>query len=257
MISKWKQTSTNNVVPTNSRPFHNKDPNLESLPRTPFKANPIKHWRKQLQPYYKTHSKQVSINMIDAPSSSVHVKSRTSDCLNNSQLLKENIDLLRTCYGTKHIDEESGEVKCSGGTNHITRSANTNIKKNYYTNHAQYLKSRCKTHEQNQIIGKKVSGNKYKPAQCYSSVNGCNKEIIFKPNNTAFTMQGAASASANTKRKQNKALTKNSASLMTTYGNAPVMVKGYYAGETGYEISYLKGNVNDNKDCQSTFKVCK
>ena len=35
MISKWKQTSTNNVVPTNSRPFHNKDPNLESLPRTP------------------------------------------------------------------------------------------------------------------------------------------------------------------------------------------------------------------------------
>lgn len=255
MISNWKQSATNNVVPTNARPFHNKDPNLASLPRTPFKPNPIKHWRKQLQPYYKTNSKQVSIDMINAPSSSVHVKN-TDYCLQNSQLLKENIDLLDTCYGTKHIGDD-GEVKCSGGTNHITRSANTNIKKNYYTNHSQYLKSRCKTHEQNQVIGKKISANKYEPGQCYQSQSGCQKEIIYKPSNNAFSMQGAASASANTIRIKNKALTKNGASLMTAYGKAPVMTRGYYPGETGYEITYLKGDVNNPRSCQSTFKVCK
>ena len=172
--------------------------------------------------------------------------------MNNANCSRD-IDLLRTCYGTKHIDEDSGEVKC-GGTNHITRSANTNIKKTIIQM-CSISQIRCKTHEQNQIIGKKISSNKFKPAQCYSSVNGWYKEIIFKPSNTASTMQVPHRIS--TKRKQNKALTRNSASLMTTYGNAPVMVKGYYAGETGYEISYLKGNINDNKDCQSTFKVCK
>ena len=52
----WKGTSTNSIIPTNSRPYTNNDPNLKTLPRTSFKANPIKHWRKQLQPVYSTKS---------------------------------------------------------------------------------------------------------------------------------------------------------------------------------------------------------
>ena len=56
----WKGNTTNTVIPTNSRPFSNKSTDIPSG-RTPFKPNPIKHWRKQLKPYYKTNSKQVSI----------------------------------------------------------------------------------------------------------------------------------------------------------------------------------------------------
>ena len=68
----WKDKSTNSVVPTNSRPYTNNDPNLQTLPRTSFKANPIKHWRKQLQPVYPSKSsKQVSLDPINAPTSVV------------------------------------------------------------------------------------------------------------------------------------------------------------------------------------------
>ena len=102
-IPKWKANATNSIIPTNSRPFHNGDPNLGSIGRVAFKPNPIKHWRKQLKPYYKTNSKQVSINMIDAPSSVTHVKSNVDCSNNNYQLLKENINLLNECYGIKSV----------------------------------------------------------------------------------------------------------------------------------------------------------
>ena len=253
-IPKWKQESTNSIIPTNSRPFHNKDKSLIDFPRTPFKPNPIKHWRKQLLPYYKTSSKQVSIDMIDAPSSSVHVN-KNVDCANNNiQLLKENVNLLNTCYGSKEMVD--GEMKCSGGTNHIKRSANTNIKKNYYTSHKQYLKSRCKSHEQNQIKGKKINKYVYEPSQCSLKQNNCSKKIIYKPSNSAFSMQGAASASANTQRLKNKTLINNEYSLLTAYGRAPKMVRDYYSGETGYDITYVKGNTNNPNSCQMTFKSC-
>ncbi len=254
MISNWKPNSTNSIVPTNSRPFHNKDPNLGSISRVAFKPNPIKHWRKQLKPYYKSSSKLVSIDMIDAPSSAVHVLSNV-DCVNNNyQLLKENVNLLNECNGIKNIDATTGEVKCSGGTNHITRSANTNIKKNYFVNYKNYLQKRCKTYEQNNMIGENISGNKYKSSKCSGLT--CEKSVIYKPNNSAFMIQGATSSSANTLRNRNKALTNNSASLKTAYGNAPVFIRDYKPGSTGYEIKYVKGDVNSNKSCQQIFKSC-
>ena len=255
MISNWKPNSTNSVVPTNSRPFHNKDPNLGSIGRVPFKPNPIKHWRKQLKPYYKTNSKQVSIDMINAPSSAVYVKSNIDCDNNNYQLLKENISLLNECYGIKNI-EASGEVTCSGGTNHITRSANTNIKKNYFVNYKNYLQKRCKTYEQNSMIGEKINENEYKSSQC-SDLSCGNKKVIYKPNNSAFMIQGATSSSANTLRNKNKALTNNSASLKTAYGTAPVFIRDYKPGTTGYEIKYVKGDTSSNKPCQQLFKSCK
>ena len=89
----WKGTSTNSIIPTNSRPYTNNDPNLKTLPRTSFKANPIKHWRKQLQPVYKTKSsKHVSIRQLDAPNSVIYVGSSDTNCdssLNNMQLLSK------------------------------------------------------------------------------------------------------------------------------------------------------------------------
>ena len=250
MISNWKPNSTNSIVPTNSRPFHNKDPNLGSIGRVPFKPNPIKHWRKQLKPYYKTNSKQVSIDAIDAPSTVSQMQSSANCVTNNYQLLKENISLLNECSGIK-----SADGTCIGGTNHITRSASTNIKKNYFVNYKNYLQKRCKTYDQNSMIGEKISGNKYKSSQCGGLT--CEKTVIYKPNNTAFMMQGATSSSANILRQRNKALTNNSASLKTAYGNAPVFIRDYKPGTTGYEIRYVKGDTNSNKPCQQLFKSCK
>lgn len=105
----WKGEATNSIVPTNSRPFTNNDPNLTNVARTPMKANPIKHWRKQLQPYYRTpSSKQVSIDHID---NAVYIGSREPDCAStNKQLLKENITLLNDCVGTKIAHSKTSDV---------------------------------------------------------------------------------------------------------------------------------------------------
>lgn len=259
-ISKWKPEAQNYVIPTNSRPFHNKDPNLASIARTPFKPNPIKHWRKQLKPYYQTKSsKQVSIDMIDAPGSSVKITSSNVDCdSSNYQLLKENIELINSCNGIR-VDSDS-PTKCTGGSNHITRSANTNISKTYYRNHSKYLQAKCKSFEQNSMIGKKVDGkeNEYESTMCIKNASSCKKNVIYKPSNTAFSMQGSTSASANTLRKRNNALTNNSQSLMTAYGRAPVSQRSYLINnDTGYFTYYIKGELTNTKDCQSTHKVCK
>ena len=195
----WKGNTTNTVIPTNSRPFSNKSTDIPSG-RTPFKPNPIKHWRKQLKPYYKTNSKQVSINTVDAPTSAVHIGSTELNCESNYALLKENITIMNECNGIRINDEKN----CVGGSNHITRRANTNVKKNYHQSYSKYLKSKCKTFEQNSTLGKKESTYTYTSAKCVPNQNGCNKKVIFKPSNSVFSEQGAVSASANTLRKKNK-----------------------------------------------------
>ena len=260
----WKGESTNSVIPTNSRPFTNVDKDISSLARTTGKANPIKHWRKQLHPYYQTKSsKQVSIDTLEAPSSVVYIDYSTSnlnyDCsVNNSQLLKENITLLNNCNGIKYVNNnENNETRCIGGTNNIRRSGSTNLSKGYYRNYSKYLQSKCKTYEQNQKIGSKISDYTYKSQKCTSESLGCDKPVIYKPNNSAFMQQGSVSASANILRKRNNAITNNGASLKTAYGNSSLSVQPYHSGNTGYEIKYLKGNNEDTNECERVFKSCR
>ena len=251
----WKDKSTNSVVPTNSRPYTNNDPNLQTLPRTSFKANPIKHWRKQLQPVYHTKSsKQVSLDQINAPTSVVYTGKKDTDCSDyNMQLLKDNITLLNNCNGMKYVDKKNNNsTQCIGGSNHIKRSGSTSVKVNYYQTHAKYLQSKCKTHSQNSTLGEKNTNGTYKSTNCSSLHSKCNKPIVYKPSNKNFSTQGSVSSSAYLLRKKNNAITNNSASLKTAYGNTYVKGVAYYPGTTGYEIKYVKGNsdlVPCNKKC--------
>ena len=261
----WKGDSTNSVIPTNSRPFTGSDESLKTLARTQGKANPYKHWRKQLLPYYKTKSsKQVSIDTLEAPSSVVYVDYNTSNLnydncsTTNSQLLKENIILLNDCKGVKHVyEDENNKTRCIGGTNNVRKSASTNLSKGYYRNYSKYLQAKCKTYEQNQKLGSKISEYKFKSQKCTSDSLNCDKPVIYKPNNKAFMQQGSVSASTNIIRKRNNAITNNGASLKTAYGNSAVSVQPYYSGRTGYEIKYVKGNNEDTNECQRVFKSCK
>ena len=220
----WKGEATNSIVPSNSRPFNKYDAN--SINRTPFKANPLKQWRKQLMPYYKTLStKQITIDQIEAPNSSIYVdyKLNNIDCSdNNYKLLKENITLLNDCLGIKDISNNT----CKGGSFNIKRSGTTLLNKNYYNNNSKYLQNKCKLYEQNKILGDKIKSNTYK---CTNSNTVCQKEIIYKPSNNAFMTQGAVSSSANILRKKNIALTRN----------------------------HRKGNTTTVDECSRTFHKCK
>tara|TARA_Y100000389_G_scaffold68511_1_gene64995 strand:- start:71 stop:913 length:843 start_codon:yes stop_codon:yes gene_type:complete len=250
----WKENTTDMVVPSNSRPFHNLDAN--TIPRTSFKANPIKHWRKQLLPHYETKSsKQVRIQQLDAPGTGISVNSNNIDCTSkNVHILKENITLLNQCNGIKvYLEDGVHSTRCIGGTNHIRRSANTNISKNYHRNYHSYLKSKCRTYEENARLGVKNDDGTYKSSKCSTMTSSdgttCNKPIIYKPSNNLFSIQGATSSSANILRKKHDTINKNNASLKETYKNGIVSINNVYDTEsgTGYHLNYIKGDTTAGK----------
>lgn len=186
----WKGDATNSVVPTNARPFTNDDSNLKTMARVPGRANPIKHWRKQLHPRYPTKSsKQVSIDMIDAPSSVVYLTSKNYDydcSLNNSKLLKENILILSDCNknstsGIKVTDSTTNtSIRCIGGKHNVRRSASTNINKNYYRNYSKYMQSKCRTYDQNTTLGSQNSDGTYQGAKCFSKEKSFSGNLLLE-----------------------------------------------------------------------------
>ena len=65
-----------------------------------------------------------------------------------------------------YLEDSVNNSKCVGGTNHIRRSANTNMSKNYHRNYHSYLKSKCKTYEDNARLGSQNDDGTYKSAKC-------------------------------------------------------------------------------------------
>lgn len=182
------QTSTYRI---NSRPTTNNDPNIgHFIGPGHGKPNPLKQWRKQLQPYYKSNSKQVTFNDIDQ---SILTDAEITHVTYN--------ELLSTphCVG---IDTTDG---CKGGSYNIRRSGSTIIKPNYCTSTKQYLQKRCKTYEQNQTIGKKLNATNYDSTRCFSDCN----YVTYKPNNATFQIQGSATAEGYTAKIKQDAVEQN------------------------------------------------
>ena len=233
----WKGEATNTTIPTNSRPYANDDLALNTLPRTQGKANPLKQWRKQLHPVYQTKSSnQTSFRQLDAPNSAVHMNTTTTDCdTTYNQIVKEYV-----------MDASNNDTCCLPP---IRRSGSTVVKKNYYQNHSKYLQSKCKTYESNSTLGAQNSNGSYRSAKCSSLYTKCNKPVIYKPSNSGFSSQGAVSASAHLLKKRNAAITNNSATLKTVYGNNFVQREAYYPDQTGYLIKYIKGDPEKEPCC--------
>jgi len=172
----------------------------------------------------------------------------------NVHILKENITLLNQCNGIKvYLEDGVHSTRCIGGTNHIRRSANTNISKNYHRNYHSYLKSKCRTYEENARLGAKNDDGTYKSSKCSTMTSSdgttCNKPIIYKPSNNLFSIQGATSSSANILRKKHDTINKNNASLKETYKNGIVSINNVYDTEsgTGYHLNYIKGDTTAEK----------
>ena len=157
-----KPTATNSSVPAYSRPLSGMEQIFDA--GTPFKARPIKHWRKQLTPYNTTGPKKVGIGMpMDTPGGSVYLGAGSTECitcapLNSSNTfpggIKENI--LRTnpiiipeASDSFYDCEEQKQVCVAcNPQNNVIKSATTLLSKNYYTDSRAYLKSRCRLYDQ-------------------------------------------------------------------------------------------------------------
>ena len=180
----WKGTSTNSIVPGNSRGGVNgtSDKSNDFIGPS-FKARPIKHYRKKLLPNLNSGSSKATIkHVIDNPGGKVYLGADANNawCNSNNTSVKIN-NLISTDKNTKiytndddkFFDSDDCNVypyRCNGNNkpvcvscnpeNNIIKTAKTKLDKKYFTNTKSYLHSRCKRYNQNISISKR-KGNKY------------------------------------------------------------------------------------------------
>ena len=141
-------------------------------------------------------------------------------------------------YETKRI--------CCNPQNNVIRSASTLLSRAYYSDTTGYLKSRCKTYQQNASINRSANvqytggdsellwptssatgpqvyrtNDTYQPrVNPYACNNtGGASTIIFKPNNRQYSVQGAVDSSTRMERLKLNAINTNANSLRTAFGN--------------------------------------
>jgi hypothetical protein len=193
----------NSVIPKNSRPFNNVAP--VSSGKSFGKANPIQHWRKQLMPYYNTKSSQVPLYLIENPSTTI-----TTDTTNlnlndecNNVLFEQVLSTMPVCDGVKKNNT------CSGGTNHIRRSGSTLYGEKYCSSTRQYLQRKCKSFEQNMMVGKPIDLEKF----LFKTTSNSNPDtpscVTYKQNNPSFNTIDAVVSSNYVSKKKLDAIHKN------------------------------------------------
>jgi hypothetical protein len=175
-------------APVNSRPFNNKTTDL--FVGSFGKPNPIKHWRKQLMPHYESNSTKITITDIENPSTSVY-----TDNLEHCNIIYDQLLSTNKCIG---VDTEKG---CVGGSHNIRRSGSTIYGPTYCSTTKQYLQRRCKTYEQNMMVGQVIDKeqNLYKSTICNNDDSKC---VVYKRNNNTFnTIDSVVASNYVSKRK--------------------------------------------------------
>jgi len=222
----WKGLATNSAIPSFSRPDLNSAGNY-------FKANPIKHWRKQLLPTANSgnRNRRAGVGIpSDIPGGAVYLGSTTNntDCLANATSdttgLKEYIDI-SGCNPCKRI-----------------RSATTIISKTYYADRASYLRSRNSLYNQ-RLTALPVPGVTYldsagdlltvttanairqtaecqAPASSGSGTPAACQTTIYKPSNAQYAKQGAVDSSDRITRLKINTVNKNAASYAAIFGSS-------------------------------------
>tara|TARA_B100001769_G_C22111556_1_gene601449 strand:- start:1590 stop:2357 length:768 start_codon:yes stop_codon:yes gene_type:complete len=183
-IVKWKGLEDNKKIIV-SKNVKNDIPTSDNNPAESgsncFKANPIKHYRKQyidLDSNKSGISKQSYIGNLDKPGSIIISKYLNSNnCENLNILQKGNINILNT----------NNSNNCNKNCNIIKPSLGHSVKieNKYSTTHKELLKKKCKTFNQNLPLNGSNNIN------CIE--NNC--KIIYEPSNKKYHTQGAVSSS--------------------------------------------------------------
>jgi len=281
-----KVDTANSSVPGLHRPNTNGVPpniNQHDFEGPEFKARPIKHWRRQHVPTTVANASNsagaVSNSssgrrtatvglLIDRPGA-VSYLGTNSDCKcvepgGNSYTISEQFGENKKASGT--IVENQGTVVigqgdgayeintgiyetksiCCNPQNNVIRSASTLLSRAYYSDTTGYLKSRCKTYQQNASINRaaniQYTGTDKELLWPTSSATGpqvyrtndtyqprvnpyaCNNTggastVIFKPNNRQYSVQGAVDSSTRLEKLKLHTINTNANSLRTAFGN--------------------------------------
>ena len=277
-----KTTTANSVVPGLHRPNTNGVPSnihQHDFDGPEFKARPIKHWRRQLvptsvnatggvvtgpsQPIGSSGRRNATVGLLmDRPGAVTYIGDASCECVQqpgNSYTISEHFLETPTNKGT--IVENQGFIdngnykintgiygtKCIGCNtqNNVIKSASTLLSRAYYSDTTGYLKSRCKTYQQNASINR-TSGVTYLSPDgqhiwATSSANGSQvyqtndiykprvnphacggsgaSTVIFKPNNYQYSVQGAVDSSTRIEKLKLNTINTNANSLRSAFGN--------------------------------------
>jgi len=181
-----------------------------SLPNVCMKRlpRPLKLWRKRLN---MDSASNVTLNQLNGTSVTV-TKAPIENCVQTE---------------IYHLKEDCHSKRANGECNAIRRSAGI-CSKNYCTTTKEYLQKRCKTFDQNQTQGRKLSDYTYTSGQGSENpgVTGICNKIVIKPSNRSFQQQGGVTASAQTNKLKYKSVMSNVA--VSNYATARATL------DTGY-----------------------
>ena len=215
----WK--GDNNVltekIPVNDRPLNKNDNVTYNNIR---RANPIKHWRKQLMP----------VNNQPSCTENKYTYVAYKDFINDPVKI--------TKYGQQSC------VSCDPKSK-VIKSAQMLTTPQYCRDTKEYLRKKCLTYEQrlsgtpdpsityskdgvaippsNNSNGTQVRNALY----CNSNNNSC-KNIIYKPNNPKFATQGAVSGSSRLLRLKVDTINSNGNSFTTAWGQEAANAGSYH-----------------------------
>ena len=295
-----KTTTANSVVPGLHRPNTNGVPSnihQHDFDGPEFKARPIKHWRRQLvpttintgsgisgpsQPIGSSGQRNATIGLLmDRPGAVSYVGDASCECVEqpgNSYTISEYFLEVPKNKGT--IVENQGVVdngdyeintgiystRCIGCNpqNNVIKSASSLLSRAYYSDTTGYLKSRCKTYQQNASINR-TSGVTYlgpngqhiwatssangsqvyqtndiykprvNPHACGGNSSSGASTVIFKPNNYQYSVQGAVDSSTRIEKLKLNTINTNANSLRNAFGNeAASACKFTGSGDTPY-----------------------
>lgn len=199
------------ITSGNIRPFTNGDPTNDSNPGFGL-PRPIKHYRRGIsindlnsrQVRSSTQGHMVS-QLMDQPGSfSVKSNSTLQQTCNNFN----GLEIVSDWSPIQNLTEKPQPNKVSCGINskpignqetkarNRSRFATTILKKNYYVTESDHLYNRCQTFDQNDFNFKSKVIDKPNTylANCSNIENICKKEVIYKPSNQKFKIQGATSS---------------------------------------------------------------
>lgn len=212
----WKGSGEFNnpiaITSGNIRPLTNNDPSNDvvykhGLPR------PIKHYRRgtsmnnvnNRQVQSSTNGGNMVSQLLDTPGGYVVKSGSNQDDVCESF---RGVDLISNYYPIQNVTEkpQPGQFSCDQNNKpigNVARNAirrvlpsSTIINKKYYTTSSEHLYNRCLTFDQNAFNFKsKVDENTYYANCSMPQPDGCNKKVVYKPNNSEFSSQGAVSSS--------------------------------------------------------------
>lgn len=239
----WKNNSqlTNSLIPSNSRPTESSGPE--------FKANPIRHWRKQLIPTNGVNSSKATINDINMPGGTSNNESY-SVCPNCAD---KNVNFVTTYVPYKSLDAQprypdplKGDAYYNENIRHMVcracnpeahriKSSATVISKQYHDTMHSYLRSKDKLYSQN--VGglpsnQGVSGE-YDSSYCSNICKNGSSKVVYKPNNFKYLVQGAVSSSSRLLNLKYNTITNNAHSFKTAYGSAAANAGKYNGSSNG------------------------